>query len=514
MKNNLYSQKITAFQDRQAPEEGTLVGYGTLIDRLKLPMPLPNKLALISTKNRQYKTNQWIVLTSRHEPEDSLYRQIVFALKYEGINLLFFKKLFQKLPTEEVQMLVQIEPIGQYSRKIWFLYELLMQHKLEISDLNQGNFVNLVDEKIQYASSTPIKSSRHRINNNLAGTVDFCPLIFKTEKLENLIRKNNPDNIKIAINGFRKDILIRTSSFLLLKDSKASFSIEGETPNQSRAIRWGKAIGQAGSKPLNNEEFCRLQQIVIESSRFIKMGYRKEGGFVGEHDRATGEPIPEHISAKEDDVETLMNGLIKSANYLESIEFHPVLAATKIAFGFVFIHPFVDGNGRIHRYLIHHLLASMKYSPQGIIFPVSAAILERIVDYQRVLENYSHPLLDFIKWEKTEKNNVKVLNDTIDFYKYFDATSQAEFLFECVDITIHKTIPEEVNYLQKYDEMKHWLDDHFQMPDDLIALLIRFLEQNQGRLSKRAREKEFIALNHEEVKKIEKKFNTIFIENN
>lgn len=255
MKNNLYSQKITVFQDRQAPEEGTLVGYGTLIDRLNLPMPLPNKLALISTKNRQYKTNQWIVLTSRHEPEDSLYRQIVFALKYEGINLLFFKKLFQKLPTEEVKMLVQIEPIGQYSRKIWFLYEFLMQHKLEIPDLNQGNFVNLIDEEIQYASPTPIKSSRHRINNNLAGTVDFCPLIFKTEKLENLLRKNNPDNIKIAINGFRKDILLRTSAFLLLKDSKASFSIEGETPNQSRAIRWGKAIGQAGSKPLNNEEF-------------------------------------------------------------------------------------------------------------------------------------------------------------------------------------------------------------------------------------------------------------------
>ncbi|MFC7667674.1 hypothetical protein ACFQT0_09955 [Hymenobacter humi] len=44
-------------------------------------------------------------------------------------------------------------------------------------------------------------------------------------------------------------------------------------------------------------------------------------------------------------------------------------------------------------------------------------------------------------------------------------------------------------YLQRYDALKAWLDEHFQMPDKLVATLIRFLEQNQGILSKRAREK-------------------------
>jgi hypothetical protein len=51
------------------------------------------------------------------------------------------------------------------------------------------------------------------------------------------------------------------------------------------------------------------------------------------------------------------------------------------------------------------------------------------------------------------------------------------------------------------------------MPDDVVALLIRFLEQNQGVLSKRAREKEFAVLTLEEVKNIEEKFKTIFVEN-
>jgi hypothetical protein len=510
MNINHFSLKISVFHGRKTPEEGLLVGYGALIEKLKLPVPLPNRLALISTKKRQYSTDNWLVLTSRHEPEDILYKQLVFALKYEGVNLLFFKKLFQVVQKDTIKEIVQKEPSGQYSRKIWFLYEWLLQVKLDIPDLDKGNFVFLIDEDLQYASSISTNSSRHRIKNNLAGTVDFCPLIFKTEKLENYIAKNSTENIDTVVKGFRKDILLRTSSFLLLKDSKASFSIEGENPTQNRAIRWGKAIGQAGSKALSKEELYRLQQIVIENSRFIEMGYRTEGGFVGEHDRTTGEPIPEHISAKQDDVEQLMNGLIITAHHMESIGFHPILTATKIAFGFVFIHPFVDGNGRIHRYLIHHLLASMKYSSQGIIFPVSATILERIADYRKVLENHSHAILDFIEWEKTKSNNVNVLNDTIDYYRYFDATPQAEFLFECVDTTIHKTIPEEVAYLQKYDEMKLWLDDHFQMPDHMVALLIRFLEQNNGTLSKRAQEKEFVGLNNEEVKNIEQQYNQVF----
>ena len=87
------------------------------------------------------------------------------------------------------------------------------------------------------------------------------------------------------------------------------------------------------------------------------MGFRKKGGFVGEHDRVTGEPIPEHISARWQDAETLIAGLIDTNNMLEKEEFDAVLMATKTAFGFVFIHPFEDGNGRIHRYLIHHILA-------------------------------------------------------------------------------------------------------------------------------------------------------------
>lgn len=183
-------------------------------------------------------------------------------------------------------------------------------------------------------------------------------------------------------------------------------------------------------KQLSKDELIRLQQIVIENDRFVKMGFRTEGGFVGEHDRNSGEPIPEHLSAKWQDLEILVNGLLETASILEKSNFDPVLSAAMIAFGFVFIHPFADGNGRIHRYLIHHMLAKSGFTPQGIIFPVLSAILDRIDDYRKVLQSYSHSLLDFIEWKETADHNVEILTASIDYYRYFDVTAQAEFLFE------------------------------------------------------------------------------------
>jgi Fic family protein len=510
MNNIHFPQEILVFHGRTSPETGFLAGYGALIQYYQLNVPIPATLALISKRNKNYNQPGWIVFGPKYRPSDTLTAHLVFALKYEGVNLLFFKKLFERLEQQEIVELIMAEYTGQYIRKIWFLYEWLMQKKLPIDDLKFKNFVPLLDEKLQYTSEISINSSRHRIRNNLPGTMNFCPLINKTAKLEKYIKENLSEKTIELIQGVHKDVLLRTSVFLLLKDSKASFTIEGETPTQNRAVRWGKAIGQAGGKPLSKEEFLRLQQIVIENSRFMEMGLRTKGGFVGEHDRTTGEPIPEHISARWQDLDTLVSGLLDTVSLLENTHFHPVLSAAKIAFGFVFIHPFVDGNGRIHRYLIHHLLTKMRFTPKGIIFPVSSAILERIDDYRKVLEIYSQPLIDFIEWKKTTDNNIEVLNETIDYYRYFDATAQSEFLFECVEYTINSIIPQEVSYLQKYDAMKAWLDDNFEMPDKMVALLIRFLEQNNGALSVRARKNEFMELTDNEIQQIETQYQLHF----
>lgn len=496
-----------AFPDLE--EKAKLAGYAALIAVHDLSVPAPDYLCAIGSKHKRVDKGRWHIFTPRHKPDDSLHGHLVFALKYEGVDLAVLKALFSSIKKEEIVNIVRSEPTGAYSRRIWFLYEWLCETKLDVEDVKQGNFVELINNALQYSGPSR-DSKRHRVRNNLPGTRQFCPLIRRTEKLDRLIGLNLSQAAIGHIGKTHADLVSRAAAFLLLKDSKASYTIEGEAPAHNRIERWGKMIGEAGKRALTIEELEYLQGVVIVDNRFVTPGQRVEGGFVGDHERTTGMPMPVHISARPDNLDSLLSGLIDTYQMLADSDYDAVLTATLIAFGFVFIHPFEDGNGRIHRYLFHHVLAEKEFVPKGLVFPVSAVILERIDDYKKTLEHFSKPRLDLIKWRPTEKNNVEVLNETIGLYQYFDATKQAEFFFECVEETVNKTLPEEVNYLINYDRLNDFIKNYIDMPDKLIDLLIRFLGQNGGKLSRRAREKEFNALKEAEVEAIECKWGEVF----
>ena len=496
--------------DRPLPEpNSSFAGYAALIVKYGLNVPLPTILAAISSKHNKYETDSWRVFTKRYAPEDTLYGHIVFAIRYEGLDLAILLAIFSIVMPSEIEEFIRREPNGIYARRIWFLYEYLQDVRLDIPDINQRSFINLLDDKLQYTGPSRL-SKRHAVRNNLPGVRDFCPLVRRTKKLDKFIEKKLETQALAVIGSVLPDILLRASAFLLLQDSKASYAIEGETPAHSRAERWGRIIGKAGRIPISREELEHLQREVITDTRFIHMGYRTSGGFIGTHDRSNSIPIPDHISARFDDLERLMNGLIATDALLRDSDYPPVLSAATIAFGFVFIHPFEDGNGRLHRYLLHHVLMETRFTPRDAVFPVSSVILERISEYRAVLEDYSRPRLSCIKWRSTDKGNLEILNDTIDLYRFFDATKQAEFLYDCISETITKTLPEEVAYLQKYDLLKAFINNYIDMPDHTADLLINFLNQNNGKLSSRARTKEFVRLTDDEVGTLENKFEEIF----
>ena len=136
-----------------------------------------------------------------------------------------------------------------------------------------------------------------------------------------------------------------------------------------------------------------LQQAIVDP-RFANDGWRSEIGeqiYVGE----TLAPDVERVhfaGPKPEDLDQLMKEFLKMANLLvdrilkvklleKNLTFRTptgvstLVSAAVISFAFNFLHPFSDGNGRIHRFLLHHVLAHNHFGPEGIILPISAVIL-------------------------------------------------------------------------------------------------------------------------------------------
>ncbi len=182
----------------------------------------------------------------------------------------------------------------------------------------------------------------------------------------------------------------------------------------------------------------------------------------------------------------------------------PVIAAAAIAYPFVFLHPFSDGNGRLHRFLIHYVLSYLRFAPEGVVFPVSATMLHRPRDYDASLEVFSKPLLSLVEYQLDGHGKMTVLNDTRDCYRYVDCTFIAETLFGFVEETIEKELPAEIQFLQQYDAARRLMRDVVDLPNRAADLFVRLCLQNQGRLGKAKRKlPPFAPLSNEEIADLE-----------
>lgn len=265
--------------------------------------------------------------------------------------------------------------------------------QLDLPDLGKVKYVSFLDEELHYTGNNVENFPRHKVHDNLPGKPAFCPIVRRTPELVQLLEvRNLMDEARAEAGRVPENLMRRAAAFMLVDDSKVSFSIENEKPTPAQGARWGQAIGESGQHELSVDELNRLQQIVIGDARFVRLGIRKEEEFIGSHDRTTMEPIPSHISARWEDLDSLMKGLIDYDEISFERHQHPILTAAVLAFGFVFIHPYDDGNGRLHRYLFHHVLARAGFYPPGVVFPISAVIVRKIEAYNRVLRAYSGPL--------------------------------------------------------------------------------------------------------------------------
>lgn len=485
------------------------MGYSALIDIYDLDCPPPRRLIAIAAVGQ--KTTfvregvEWLLLPrgARFRVPETPIEHLGVALKHEGVDLRVINRLFQKDVEQELAAYIDSNRAGRYTRRAWFLYEWMTGRRLNIEEPYGAQYVPLLDPNL-YITRRSSRSSRHKVDNNLPGVPAFCPLIRRTERLATDRVEVLAEEARAMVSDADPAVLRRAVGFMLLNESKGSFGIEGETPPRNRLERWGRLIADAKDIHLSIDALVNLHRSLFDGKQLlVRYGVRDVGGFVGRHDARDQSPLPDHISAKPEDLESLLEGVLDTFALLKRSRFDPVFTAAIIGFGFVFIHPFEDGNGRLHRFLFQKALVDMGFNPEGVVLPVSAAILEDIPGYRAALEDYSVPTLPYIEWEPTERGNVQVTNETDYLYRYFDATRQAEYLLDRIERTIRFALPAELAYLHRFDDAKRRIAEIADMPDRLASLFIQFCAQNGGRLSKQKREDYFPSLPDEQLARLE-----------
>lgn len=438
----------------------------------------------------------------RYWPGEKVCDHLEFALKYDGLNLGFLAQIFKKVSPDELTEYIKSKPTGKYARRIWFFYEFLTGKQLPVDDLTSSNYVDALEAKNYYTVQNGERSSRHRIVNNLLGPRSFCPVVRRTENLSKLDSSDLHKKCEDIVTAYPPELLRRVLSYLYTKETKSSFEIEHIKPNVSRTKKFIASLAFA-----EKEDFCEKDRMIdiqnrIVDPRFKDSDYRVSQNYVGQT-VAYQKEIIHFICPKPDDLPSLMAGLINSHKRMKVGNVPPVIHAAAIAYGFVFLHPFEDGNGRIHRFLIHNILSLQKMVPRGLTLPVSAVMLKNPVDYDASLEAFSRPLLQLIDYRLDEMGQMTVENDTACWYKYMDMTPQSEALYEFVTKTIEEELVEEFSFLANYDNAKKAIQAIIDMPDRLIDLFIQLCLQNNGSLSARKRAAHFDFLTDEELPAME-----------
>lgn len=210
--------------------------------------------------------------------------------------------MFRTLEGGEIESLVRAKPTGSYARRIWFLYEWLTGRRLDLPDADKGTYVPAVDPERQWAIDGET-SPRHRVRNNLPGTPAFCPLVFRTTALEQFVAMDLANRARAVVADVPRDLLARTAAFLLLKDSKSSYAIEGERAPQNRIQRWGRAIGEAGRRPidLDDQFHAHIEAIIDMPDRIVELLFR----FLRQNEGRLSKRAREHEFAQLADAEVL-----------------------------------------------------------------------------------------------------------------------------------------------------------------------------------------------------------------
>ncbi len=441
--------------------------------------------------------------TQAMKPADTLSAHLTFALKHEGVFLEHLARLFNAIPETDMIQWVMEERTGQYARRAGFLYEWLTGRQLDgVPAVTGGGYIDALDPDDYVVSTAPPNNTRWRVRDNLPGSREFCPSVRRTEAVKAAETYNIAGQLEALQAEYGVDILRRSAVWLTLKESRASFQIEHEPDKTDRIKRFAAVMETrigAYDNPLSRETLAELQREIIgDLTTLQRFGVRQSPVFVGGigHFRE----VVHYIAPHWNDIEGMLDGLEAFLNRTRGAS--PIARAATVAFGFVYIHPFVDGNGRMHRFLINDILRRDEAVPRPFVLPVSAAITSRAQNhaaYDQVLEVLSKPLMRryerFSGFEEHQQypDGVRsnfafaAYDDAAFTWRYPDLTSHVEYMAELVDRTIRTEMRQEAKLIRNWDNARSAVKDVLDGPNSDIDRIIRAVRDNHWSLSNKLR---------------------------
>ncbi|PIR25280.1 MAG: Fic family protein [Deltaproteobacteria bacterium CG_4_10_14_0_2_um_filter_43_8] len=161
---------------------------------------------------------------------------------------------------------------------------------------------------------------------------------------------------------------------------------ERMTLNNYNALQY---IREHVHEDISKKFVCELHKILVhdtlepEDKNFVGI-YRKDQRYV--QDARNGEIV--YTPPPPEKLDQLMESLYQWMNFeaLDVVFLHPVVKASMIHFYTVYIHPFVDGNGRMSRALMYYYLLKKQYAFFQYV-SISKLLAEKRSAYYKAIKN-------------------------------------------------------------------------------------------------------------------------------
>lgn len=479
--------------------EHDLVGYLWLRARYDVHSTQPLRVQTAIAGTRSERLAEGVAhrtVPSALRPAPTLADHLTFALKHEGVELEFLARLFPVIDKTELEAWIRSEPTGQYARRAGFLYEWLTGDTLDVPNTPYGNYVPALDEAKQLGAAISTNSTRWRVRDNLLGSPKFSPTVWRTDAVALAMALDVRARLEALEGRFGSDLIMKSAVWLSIKESRASFAIEHEGEKKDRIRRFAAAVGEMtgqSERPLG-DAFLRDLQGRIFGENLAPLGMRRSPVFVGQNS-AHGERV-HYIGPHWDDARDMLAGLEALMERTQGLS--ATVRAALASFGFVYIHPLNDGNGRISRFLVNDVLRRDGAIQDPMVIPISATMQDRgfrPLNYDHVLERFSRPFMRRYQ-EQWRFGKQRIAEDGVRYDLEFDAYEDALSAWRFPDLTDHvgymaaalthsidHDMQQEAQYLQQHLAAREAVKEVVEGPDDMIDRIIRSVRTNHGSIS-------------------------------